>query len=96
VDGGQLRKLAEPTVLASGKRIPGLKLHHPSQLAVKHTLVGFANIAAGGTFRTPDIYAPVLEELGCDRSKDSLASVRYDLSKLKAKDLVQKLPKNRR
>ncbi len=34
IDRGQLRKLAEPTVLANGKRIPGLKLDHPRQLAV--------------------------------------------------------------
>jgi hypothetical protein len=34
VDRGQLRKLAEPTVFPSGKRIPGLKLDHPRQLAV--------------------------------------------------------------
>jgi len=34
VDGGQLRQLAEPTVLANGKRIPGLKLDHPRLLAV--------------------------------------------------------------
>jgi hypothetical protein len=96
VDRGQLRKLAEPTVLANGKRIPGLKLDHPRQLAVMHALVRFANIAAGGTFRTADIYAPVLEELGCDASKYSLASLRYDLSKLKAKGLAQKIPKTRR
>jgi hypothetical protein len=32
VDRGQLRKLAEPTLLDSGKRIPGLKLDHPRQL----------------------------------------------------------------
>lgn len=29
MDRGQLRKLAEPTTLANGKRIPGLKLDHP-------------------------------------------------------------------
>ncbi len=52
VDRGQLQKLAEPTVLANGKRIPGLKLDQPRQLAVMHALVRFANIAAGGTFTT--------------------------------------------
>jgi len=50
----------------------------------------------GGTFRTADIYAPALEALGCDESKYSLASLRSDLSKLKAQGLVQKLPKTRR
>ena len=48
IDRGQLRKLAEPTILANGRRIPGLKLDHPRQLAVMHSLVRFANIAAGG------------------------------------------------
>jgi len=96
VDRGQLRKLAEPTVLANGKRIPGLKWDHPRQLAVMHALVRFANIAAGGTLRTADICAPALEALGCDESTYSLASLRYDLSKLKAKGLVQKVSKTRR
>ena len=34
VDRGQLRKLAEPTITATGKRIPGLKLDHPRQRAL--------------------------------------------------------------
>ena len=29
IDRGQLRKLAEPTILSNGRRIPGLKLDHP-------------------------------------------------------------------
>jgi hypothetical protein len=32
IDRGQLRTLAEPTVLPCGKRIPGLKLDHPVSL----------------------------------------------------------------
>ncbi len=43
---GQLQKLAEPTTLTNGKRIPGLKLDHPRQLAVMHALVRFANCPA--------------------------------------------------
>src|SRR5215469_6046778 len=46
VDRGQLRKLAEPTITTAGKRIPGLKLDHPRQLALMHALVRFAHIAA--------------------------------------------------
>ena len=42
VDRGQLRKLAQPTILANGKRIPGLKPDHPRQLALMHALVRFA------------------------------------------------------
>jgi hypothetical protein len=92
VDRGPLRKLAEPTILANGRRIPGLKLDHSRQLAVMHSLVRFAN---GGKFTTTDIYGPTLEALGLTEAKYSLASFRYDLSKLRAKKLVEKVPHSR-
>jgi len=87
---------AEPTVLPSGKRIPGLKIDHPRQLAVMHSLVRFANIAAGGTFTTADLYAPALDALGQTEAQYSLASFRYDLSKLRHKGLVEKVLRSRR
>jgi hypothetical protein len=93
---GQLRKLAEPTILPSGKRIPGLKLDHPRQLAVMHALVRFANVAAGGCFTTADLYTPALEALGLAQTQYALAAFRYDLSKLRAKGLLQKVPHSRR
>ena len=96
LDRGQLRKLAEPTILPSGRRIPGLKLDHPRQLAVMHSLVRFANIAASGRFTTADLYRPALDALGLTDSQYSLASFRYDLSKLRAKGLVERIPHSRR
>jgi hypothetical protein len=96
LDRGQLRKLAEPTVLANGKRIPGLKLDHPRQLAVMHALVRFANIAARNQFSTRDLHAPATEALGVASDSYSLASLRYDLSKLRAKGLIHKVPRTRR
>ena len=96
VDRGQLRKLAEPTILPNGKRIPGLQLDHPRQLAVMHALVRFANIAAGGRFTTADLHGPALDALGLTASEYSLASLRYDLSKLRAKGLLEKVPRSRR
>src|ERR1051326_6603669 len=42
VDRGQLRALAQPTVLPNGERVPGLKLDHPRLLAVMHALVRFS------------------------------------------------------
>ena len=42
IDRGQLRRLAEPTITPTGKRIPGLRLDHPRQLALMHALVRFA------------------------------------------------------
>jgi hypothetical protein len=96
VDRGQLRQLGEPTILENGKRIPGLKLDHPRQLALMHALVRFAHIAAGSTFKTPELYPHVCAALGVTPNQYSLASLRYDLSKLRAKHLVEKIPKSRR
>ena len=96
VDRGQLRKLAEPTITPTGKRIPGLKLDHPRQLALMHALVRFAHIAASNTFTTAEIHPAVIEALGCPPERYTLGSLRYDLSKLRAKGLVAKLPNSRR
>ena len=96
VDRGQLRQLAQPTILDNGKRIPGLKLDHPRQLALMHALVRFAHIAAGSTFKTTELYPHVGAALELTPDQYSLASLRYDLSKLRAKHLVEKVPKTRR
>ena len=96
VDRGQLRKLAEPTIRPNGKRIPGLKLDHPRQLAGMHSLVRFANIAAGGSVTTADLYTPTLDALGLTESQYSLAALRYDLAKLRAKGLLERVPHSRR
>ncbi len=90
IDRGQLRQLAEPTVLPNGKRIPGLRLNHPRQLALMHALVRFSHIADQNTFTTSEIYADALAALEVSSEDYSLASLRYDLSKLRAKGLVEK------
>jgi hypothetical protein len=92
VDRGQLRQLAEPTILANGIRIPGLKLDPPRQLAVMHALVRFANLAAGEGFHSTDVYTPALQTLGVNPSQYTLASFRYDLSKLRAKAWSRRFP----
>src|SRR5215471_6228173 len=96
IDRGHLRRLAEPTITQTGKRIPGLRLDHPRQLALMHALVRFAHIAAGNTFSTAEIRPYVVKALGCSPERYTLASLRYDLSKLRAKGLVTKLPNSRR
>ena len=96
VDRGQLRQLAEPTRLPNGKRIPGLKLDHPRQLALMHALVRFAHIAAGDTFTMRDLHQPTAAALETTTDTYRLASLRYDLSKLRAKGLVERLPHSRR
>jgi len=96
VDRGQLQAWIRPTVLPNGKRIPGLKLDHPRQLALMHALVRFSHIAAQDSFSTPEIHADTAEALGCTTAQYTLGSLRYDLSKLRAKGLVHRLDKSRR
>jgi hypothetical protein len=96
IDRGELRKLAQPTITSTGKRVPGLKLDNPRQLAVMHALVRFAHIAAANTFTTAEIHPLVIEARGCPPERYSLACLRYDLSKLRAKGLITRLPHSRR
>jgi hypothetical protein len=96
LDRGELRNLGQPTVLPNGKRIPGLKLDHPRQLAVMSSLVRFSHVAAGDTFTTAELQAGVAEALDVPVEQCPLSSVRYELSKLRAKNLVEKLPHSRR
>ena len=96
IDRGQLRQLTQPTISPTGRRIPGLKIDHPRQLALMHALVRFAHIAAGNTFTTAEIYPHVIKALGCVPEEFPLASLRYDLSRLRAKGLIAKLPRSRR
>ena len=96
VDRGQLRKLAEPTITAAGKRIPGLKLDHPRPVALKHALVRFAHVAAGNTFTTAEI--PPRRHRSARLRPPALHArfLRYDLSELRAKGLIAMLPNSRR
>ena len=91
-----MRKLAQPTITATAKRIPGLKLDSPRQLALMHALVRFSHVAAANSFTTAELHPRVVEALATSAERYSLASLRYDLSKLRAKGLVEKLPHSRR
>jgi hypothetical protein len=96
LDRGELRKLAEPTLRPNGKRIPGLKLDHARQLAVMSSLVRFSHVAAGDTFTTAELQAAAAEALGITTEQCPLGALRYELWKLRAKGLVEKLPHSRR
>ena len=52
--------------------------------------------AAGNSFTTAELYPHVVKALGSAPESYTLASLRYDLSKLRAKALVAKLPNSRR
>jgi hypothetical protein len=96
VDRGLLHQLSQPTLLPNGKRIPGLKIDHPRQLALMQALVRFSHIAAGDTFTSAELHPQVAKALGLPISDYRLGSLRYDLSKLRAKGLVEKVPHSRR
>ena len=95
LDRGELRSLAQPTITEKGKRTPGLKLDHPRQLAVMQAVISFSNMLAG-QFTTKDLYPRVLCNLGCTSEQYKLSSLRYELSKLRGKGLVEKIPNSRR
>ena len=61
-----------------------------------HALVRFAHVAAGNSFTTAAIHPHVVKALGCAPERYTLASLRYDLSKLRAKGLVAKRANSRR
>jgi len=96
LDGGQLRELTQPTITPSGKRVPGLKLNHPRQLALMQALVRFSYLAADGTFTTADLHPQIAQTLRCSTDEFKIGSLRYELSKLRAKGLVEKVPHSRR
>lgn len=96
IDRGQLLQLTQPTILPNGKRIPGLKIEQPRLLSLMHALVRFSHIAAQDSFSTAEVHLDTASALGRTTTDYSLASLRYDLSKLRAKGLVQRLNKSRR
>jgi hypothetical protein len=51
-------------VLPNGKKVTGLKIDHPRQLALMHALVRFAHIAAGGKSSTREIHTFTAEAPG--------------------------------
>ena len=61
-----------------------------------HALVRFSHIAAQSTFTTSEVYADTLAALEVSSKDYTLATLRYDLSKLRAKGLVEKVPRSRR
>jgi hypothetical protein len=96
VDREQLRQLTQPTLLPNGRRNPGLKLDHPRQLALMHSLLRCCYLAAEGTFTTRELYPQTLQALRRAPEGYKLASLRYDLGKLRAKGLVEEIPHSRR
>jgi hypothetical protein len=91
IDRGQLEQLRQPTLTPKGRRIPGLKLDHPRQLALMHALVRFSHLMARDTFTVRELQPQAAQALGCSENEYKLNSVRYELAKLRAKGLAEKI-----
>ncbi|HIQ20758.1 MAG TPA: hypothetical protein EYH34_05940 [Planctomycetes bacterium] len=96
LDAGQLRRLGQPTISPTGRRTLGLKLDDPRLLAVMQAVVSFTHLASGGPFTTSAIHPSVARALDRSRETYTLSQLRYDLGKLRAKGLVEKIPRSHR
>ncbi len=82
--------------LANRMREEGIDFQQCSNAFLMHALVRFSHIAAANSFTTAELHPKVVDALGPGADRYTLASLRYDLSKLRAKGLVEKLPHSRR
>jgi hypothetical protein len=60
------------------------------------SLVRFSHVAAGDTFTTAGLQAATAEALRLSIEQLPLSALRYELWKLRAKGLIEKLPHSRR
>ncbi len=93
LDTGQLADLAKPTLVGQ-RRVPGLKLHDDRVIRLLETLLHPAAFARDWTTR--ELHARVLAQHGLADNDYRLSQLRYDLAKLRAKGLVQRLGRTRR
>lgn len=93
VDTGQLAQLGQPT-LRGQRRIPGIKLHDDRVIRLVEVLLHPGGLVADWTSR--DIHARLLQRHRLHEADYRLTQLRYDLTKLRAKGLVERLGKTRR
>jgi hypothetical protein len=88
VDTGRLAALAQPTRLGA-RRIPGVHLHDDRVIRLLETLLHPGGFVADWTTR--DLQARVLQRHRLQAPEYRLGQLRYDLTKLRAKGLVERL-----
>ena len=93
VDTGQLAALAQPTVLGK-RRIPGIKLHDDRVIRLLETLLHPGGLIADWTSR--DVHHRILSRHRLTDDDYRLGQLRYDLTKLRAKGLVERVGRTRR
>jgi hypothetical protein len=93
IDSGQVAALSAPTILGR-RRIPGLKLHDGRVIRVLETLLHPRGFVSEWTTR--ELHARILARHRLTDRQYALSQLRYDLSKLRAKHLVERLGTSRR
>jgi len=93
VDTGQLASLAKPTLVGQ-RRVPGVKLQDDRVIRLLETLLHPGAFATEWTTR--ELHARVLARYRLADNDYRLSQLRYDLSKLRAKGLLQRLGRTRR
>jgi hypothetical protein len=93
VDTDQLAALAKPTLIGQ-RRVPGLKLHDDRVIRLLDTVLnpgGFIN-----NWTTRELHTRVVARHQLPADDYRLSQLRYDLSKLRAKGLVERIGNTRR
>lgn len=93
VDAGQLAALAQPTLIGK-RRIPGIKLQDDRLIRLLDALLYPGGFIADWTTRA--VHARLLQRHRLDEADYRLSQLRYDLTKLRAKGLVERIGKSRR
>jgi hypothetical protein len=93
VDAGQLAALAQPT-LVGHRRIPGIKLHDDRVIRLLEVLLHPGNFVTNWTSR--EVHARLIARHRLSDLDYRLDQLRYDLTKLRAKGLVERLGRTRR
>jgi hypothetical protein len=88
VDVPLFQRLALP-ITTGHTRIPGIKLHDTRMMRVLEVLLHGGSQLAG--WRTADIHRAVLAAFGLTADRYSRTQLRYDLRKLKAHGLLERL-----
>jgi hypothetical protein len=93
VDGGALASLARPVIVGT-RRVPGLKLEDDRVIRLLEALLHPGTFVADWTTR--EVHARLLTRHRLTASDYRLTQLRYDLGKLRAHQLVERLGTSRR
>jgi hypothetical protein len=93
VDTGELAALTKPSLIGD-RRIPGLKLQDDRVLRLLDTLIQPTGLV--GDWTTRDLHLRVVARHRLGERDYRLSQLRYDLAKLRAKGLVERLGTSRR